>query len=148
MLISLEQQVSKILGICAIGSWFLCANCFDVWRASPDLCCLISIPLFLIFFYEHIIFPNNWQLFWALCAVGCFDMCYAISWSTWNKYPQWLSTMLYISLCLCYFRTNGGLFAFWVRHESCTFFFLGQGRSFILSCHLNMQPIFLLPCSN
>lgn len=28
------------------------------------------------------------------------------------------------------------------------FFFLGQGRSFILSCHLNMQPIFLLPCSN
>lgn len=103
---------------------------------------------FLNFLLWAYYFPNNWQLFWALCAVGCFDMCYAISWSTWNKYPQWLSTMLYISLCLCYFRTNGGLFAFWVRHESCTFFFLGQGRSFILSCHLNMQPIFLLPCSN
>lgn len=147
MLISLEQQVSKILGICAIGSWFLCANCFDEWRASPDLCCLISIPLFLIFFYEHIIFQITGSYFglyvqWAVltCVMQFHDQ---LEINTPNDYQP---------CCISLF-----VFAILEQMEGClhfgfdmnrVLFFLGQGRSFILSCHLNMQPIFLLPCSN
>lgn len=126
----------------------MCANCFDVWRASPDLCCLISIPLFLIFFYEHIIFQITGSYFglyvqWAVltCVMQFHDQ---LEINTPNDYqPCCISLFVFAIL-----EQMEGCLHFGFRHESCTFFFLGQGRSFILSCHLNMQPIFLLPCSN
>lgn len=83
-------------------SWHTCYNgtlevslpiVFDL-QCLIDPCCCILIRLF---FHEEL-----WRLFLALNAMGCFDMCYAISWSIWNNNTP--KQQLNISFCLCYFK--------------------------------------------
>lgn len=88
-------------------SWHTCYNgtlevslpiVFDL-QCLIDPCCCILIRLF---FHEEL-----WRLFLALNAMGCFDMCYAISWSIWNNNTP--KQQLNISFCLCYFKIVFGL---------------------------------------
>lgn len=70
-----------------------------------DLQCLIDpccCSLICLFFHEEL-----WKLFLALNAMGCFDMCYAISWSIWNNNTP--NQQLNITFCICYFRIVFGL---------------------------------------
>lgn len=71
---------------------------FDL-QCLIDPCCCILICLF---FHEEL-----WKLFLALNAMGCFDMCYAISWSIWNNNTP--NQQLNITFCICYFRIVFGL---------------------------------------